>query len=355
MHITTNNRLQLAHKLAGQRLVIPDMRPIMSHWPSQQHGDYEIMRAAVDKRFARLLTSEKNRKAINDADPALLAAKWWPTISTKEYRVMTDLVIWFGLWDDVIEKLGDDEAAAEDLRISTKDFIRRSFGLSRPEEDGSERGVAITNPLILSFWGIAVEVCKFYDLEQRELLLRHFDQYIDATRLEADAERSTEIPNLEQYWEVRILTSGMGTLLGLSELALQVHLPTEFIHSEAYSTLWVTTVIINSVINDLISLKKEMKASSVLNSVAILFHQYGDLDIAVDMSLDHIRKLVALFDHTADSVLSSVTDSREHDAISQVIDLMRTVNTGNLEWSLQAKRYGVAEHIMGDGHIELCL
>ncbi|KAI3332001.1 terpenoid synthase [Xylariaceae sp. AK1471] len=350
MH-TVNQRALLAQKLSGQRLVIPDMRPILIHWPSEQHPDYEVIKNAVDKRFA-LLTSEKNRKAISDADPALLAARWWPTASTKTYQVMTDLVIWFGLWDDVIEKLADDTAAAESLRVSTKDFIRRELGLA---EDDEASASATTNPLIQSFQPIAAEACAFYNKDQRRILLDHFDRYIDATKLEAEAERSREIPSLKEYWNVRILTSGMGTLLGLSEFALQVHLPPDFVQSEAYSTLWVTTVVINSIINDLLSLKKEMKAQSVINSVAILFHQYNDLDVAVEMSLDHIRQLVDLFDLTADDVLSSDSDDRELDAIAQVIDLMRTVNTGNLEWSLQAKRYGVAQHMTEDGSIELFL
>lgn len=51
------------------------------------------------------------------------------------------------------------------------------------------------------------------------------------------------------------------------------------------------------------------------------------------MSLDHIKQLVDLFDRTADDVLSSDTFApNELDAIARVIDSMRTVNTGNLEW-----------------------
>ncbi|KAI1119631.1 isoprenoid synthase domain-containing protein [Nemania sp. NC0429] len=326
MH-TVNQRATLAERLSGQRMFIADMRPILSHWPCSQHGDYEVVRSAVDERFA-LLTSRQIQKAISDADPALLAARWWPMIPRKSYRVMTDLVIWFGLWDDMIEKLADDTVAAESLRLSTKDFIRAALGLA----DGA-KPTATANPLIQSFQPIAAEACAFYSKDKRRILLHHFDQYIDATRLEAEAERSNDIPSLKEYWEVRILTSGMGTLLGLSEYALQVQLPLSFVQSEAYSTLWVTAVVINSIINDLLSLKKEMQAQSVVNSVAILFYQYDDLDVAVEMSLDHVRQLVALFDSTADEVLSSdVFDARQLDAIAQVIDLMRTVNTGNLEW-----------------------
>ncbi|KAI0117719.1 isoprenoid synthase domain-containing protein [Nemania sp. FL0031] len=345
-----NERLLLAQRLSGQKLHIPDMRPIMSHWPCDQHMDYEVVKTAVEKRFASV-SGGKAQKAISDANPALLAARWWPTIPEKSYRVMTDLVIWFGLWDDVIERLTDDAAAA-DLRESTKDFIRTTLGLA----EGSE-ATTVTNPLIRSFQPIGAEASAFYNKDRRRILLDHFDQYIDATRLEAEAEQSSGIPDLKDYWEVRILTSGMGTLLGLSEYALQVQLPLDFMRSKEYNTLWVTAVVINSIVNDLLSLKKEMKAQSVLNSVAILFHQYNDIDIAVDLSLDHIRQLVTLFDRTAADVLRSteIFDACELDAIAQVIDLMRTVNTGNLEWSLHAKRYGVAQHLTEDGAIELIL
>ncbi|GAP84914.2 putative terpene synthase family protein [Rosellinia necatrix] len=353
MH-TSNQRALLAHKLSGQTLVIPDMRPIMSHWPCQQHEDYVAVKSAVERRVESL-ASRKGRKAIVDADPALLAARWWPTASANSYRVMTDLVIWFGLWDDAIERLADDVAAAESLRALTKDFIRAALGLGAASE--ATAAAATANPLIQSFQPIAAEARTFYNRDQRMILLGHFDQYIDATRLEAEAERSSAIPSLQEYWEVRILTSGMGTLLGLSEYALQVQLPPSFVQSKAYSTLWVTAVVINSIINDLLSLKKEMKAQSVLNSVAILFDQHHDLDVAVEMSLDHTRQLVALFDRTAAEALSSsgAFDADELDAIAQVIDLMRTVNTGNLEWSLYAKRYGVAQHMSKDGIIELVL
>ncbi|KAJ3580283.1 hypothetical protein NPX13_g285 [Xylaria arbuscula] len=347
---SVNQKALLAQRLSGQKLVVPDMRPIMSHWACGQHENYEVVQRAVDKRFA-MLASEKHRKSISDADPALLAAKWWPTAPIRSYRVMTDLVIWFGLWDDVIEKLTD-STAAESLRISTKEFIRNALS---PNKANST--VSTANPLIQSFQPIADEACAFYNQDQLKILLEHFERYIDATRLEAEAELSSEIPDLKEYWEVRILTSGMGTLLGLSEYALQVQLPPSFVQSEAYSTLWVTTVVINSIINDLISLKKEMKAQSVVNSIAILFNQYNDLDVVVQMSLDHTRQLVDLFDRTATEVLcsSDAYSAEELDAIRQVIDLMRTVNTGNLEWSLQAKRYGVAQYITESGAIEVIL
>ncbi|KAI1817794.1 isoprenoid synthase domain-containing protein [Poronia punctata] len=250
-----HERALLASKLTGQRLIIPSMRPIFSHWPSGQNVDYEVIRTAVNNRIASFPNGEY-RKAIYDANPALLAARWWPTAPSKPYQTMTDLIIWFGLWDDVIEQqnmIHDDPiitATAENLRSSTKDFIRRS--LMNFLEDGTQREEAeveeevVVDPVTLGFLPIAVEARGFYSREKLTILLDNFTRYIDSTRLEAEMELRNDVPSLKEYWEMRILTSGMGTLLGLSEYALQVQLPLEFIKSEEYSTLWVTTIIINS-------------------------------------------------------------------------------------------------------------
>jgi hypothetical protein len=71
---------------------------------------------------------------------------------------MTDLTIWFGLWDDMIENLDAD--AAETLRVATKDFIRQALGLAEEEEDDENM---TTNPMIRSFQPIAAEACAFYN------------------------------------------------------------------------------------------------------------------------------------------------------------------------------------------------
>ncbi|KAI1141913.1 terpenoid synthase [Hypoxylon sp. FL0543] len=346
-----NEKELVSKRLKGQRLVIPDMRPIFAHWPRGQNEHYQLMKDTIDKHLASQSMKEEVRRAFKDMNPALLAATWWPNASKDRYRVLVDSIVWFGHWDDLVEKLTPDPSAAEELRCATKALVLQSLGLGSTEED-----TKISSPLILGFKNIAEEVRKVYDEEQRRILLGHFDRYIDATRLEAEADLSEKLPSLKKYWEVRILTSGMGTLLGFTEFAAQVKLPSRLVSSAAYETLWVTTVVINSIVNDLISFKKEMKAGSVLSSVAILYHEVDNLDAAVQMSLAHLRILVDEFDRTANMILSKFPLSiDEIEPVSKVIDTLRMINTGNLEWSLQSKRYGVSQFMARDGQIELLL
>ncbi|KAI5865168.1 terpenoid synthase [Durotheca rogersii] len=342
----------LAKKLKGQRLVIPDMRPIFAHWPRGLHENYQVVKDVLDKQFAAEDMPENVRTGLKNLDPTMVAASWWPGATADRFRVLADVITWFINWDDFIEDLAADPAAAEEARTSTKAVVRQALGLGRKDEPE----VHTANRIISSFQEVAAHICAAYDQEQRETLLEHFVKYIDATQLEAEADRSESLPTLKRYWEVRVLTSGMGPMLGLTEYAESVKLPSRVVHSEAYKSLCVTTIVINSIVNDLVSFKKEMKAGSVLSSVAILYQQVNSLDAAVQMSLAHLRQLLDDFDHTAESILSSPTlDAADVGPVSKAINSLRLMNAGNVEWSLTVKRYDVARFIQSDGRIELVL
>ena len=78
--------------------------------------------------------------------------------------------------------------------------------------------------------------------------------------------------------------------------------------------------------------KTSQREGSVINSIPILFHTFDDLDIAVQVTVEQVQKLVSLFDDTAKSLLDEVAASKSVDALRMVIELMKTINTGNLEW-----------------------
>ena len=48
-----NQRQDLARRLQGQRLVIPDMRPIFAHWPRGQNENYRAVRDALNDETTR--------------------------------------------------------------------------------------------------------------------------------------------------------------------------------------------------------------------------------------------------------------------------------------------------------------
>ena len=84
---------------------------------------------------------------------------------------MTDLVIWFGVWDDAIEQLGSDTDAAERLRAETKGLVRQALCFDQEEragdahllKGGADGALSHSSPLVKRFEGIAKEVRAFLD------------------------------------------------------------------------------------------------------------------------------------------------------------------------------------------------
>ncbi len=55
--------------------------------------------------------------------------------------------------------------------------------------------------------------------------------------------------------------------------------------------------------------------------------------MAVRASLNRLEELVGEYDRAAETVLAGIpSGSRDFDAVSRAIELMRMLNTGNLEW-----------------------
>lgn len=68
---------------------------------------------------------------------------WWPDADLEEYRILTFLIMWLFIWDDLFEQyvskpsLGP--AAAEKYRLETVEYVRRCLGfgsgpITVPEE-----------------------------------------------------------------------------------------------------------------------------------------------------------------------------------------------------------------------------
>lgn len=45
-------RVMLAKRLTGQKLIIPDLLPIFAHWPSRQNEGYAPMKRSVGKKLS---------------------------------------------------------------------------------------------------------------------------------------------------------------------------------------------------------------------------------------------------------------------------------------------------------------
>ncbi len=95
--------------------------------------------------------------------------------------------------------------------------------------------------------------------------------------------------------------------------------------------------------NDMFSLRRELRYPFYNNVVAVLYHQYHDLQTAVDETFKIIQRSADTLEAAAKRALERYPERRED--LTTWINGAKTMVTGNMAWSMHIRRYslGVAD------------
>jgi len=133
-------------------------------------------------------------------------------------------------------------------------------------------------------------------------------------------------------------------------LCLKVGLP-DYIH--AHQDMQVLQDEANrniSAVNDILSLKKELRDNCVLSLIPVCVYNGMELQTAIDTTWDFLKGVVERFEAAAKRLLEFVGEnSADYGRTVVFVDALRTTQTGNMLWSIETDRYGLAKHKREDG------
>ncbi|EXF76346.1 hypothetical protein CFIO01_12525 [Colletotrichum fioriniae PJ7] len=328
---------QLASRLDGLVMVIPDLRRMVSHWPSGKNVHASEVEGLIYKLLEQSDASPKDKTNVLEANPALLASCLWPNATRERLGTLTLMVLWQGRLDDHIESLEYKSAEqAKDFRNKAKDYIAQYLQLSEGPKEAS------TNPVIAGFQPVAKVICQQYDRDQRRRLRVNLFEYIDSTVQEMRYIQNGHAPTTLSYEKLRKKTGGAGPLCALAEFASGSTWPAHVVNSQPYKMILESVSIITGLTNDLLSLNKELRKGRTLNAVPVRYwngKDGNDLESAVGEVVEEIDKAIKQLDVCERRLINqSLADA---DAIREVTATLKTICTGNLTWSLESKRYNV--------------
>lgn len=281
------------------------------------------------------------------------------------------MFIWLFVWDDKFDQsdgaLYADPSAAQAYRNSvrvelhksgqsitnsnqTLTYMRYSLGI-----DNIALDPAITDLIILNFAPVGDALRKTYTRDQRQRVYDAMVFYINMTELEQDLQLSGAIPSVEEYWKYRPGTSAVFICIAFNEYAWEgMDLPAAFYDDTDVKQIQRCTNTLVAAVNDLLSLKKEMKRGAIHSLVPIYLHNVGDLQTAVEMVVSFIAGEIKAMDDAAQSLFERYegVDEGLKKQVAQYVDGCKYYLTGNLTWSLETRRYGV-ERV--DGQIVMTL
>ncbi|TEA12091.1 (-)-delta-cadinene synthase [Colletotrichum sidae] len=340
-----NKSAELARRLDGQVMFIPDLGAMMSHWPAGRNPHGAEVQGMVDRLLEG--ASEEDKANVAEADPVLLASCFWPEATRERLQVLTLTVTWLGQLDDCLENLESGIfQKAHDFRAKVKRYIALYLQLSRESLE------PVTQRAIADFEPIAKLICREYDQDQRRQLKVSLCEYIDSTGHEIRCAQRGEVPLSRLYETMRKKTAGAGPLCALAEFATGMRLPAGVVLSNPYKLMAEAVCVMVGMTNDLLSLGKELRKGRVLSIVPVMLwnNEHDDLEGVVGHVVDKLKKAVRQFEVSETRLIQVYPSKAEH--IRQVAAAMKTTCTGNLTWSLASKRYRVGEPL-ADGSLRL--
>lgn len=352
-------RKKLLSKLRGQTICMPDLRPFLAHWPKDCHPELERLRGdtrewlsryeSMSTRFYQSLTYAISvippGKALNAlilADFALFAATWWPHTTYEKLKTVCFLFAWLFIRDDEVDNsdsaIVDDVSAAQIYHDQTTAYVRWTLGLDATKPTG------ITSPVILCFTPIGEALKNAYDMGQRQRFFEAIEFYMTMVKHEQKLRLSGHIPTIEDFWYFRLGSSGVDLALNVHEYSCEgVRFPDEFWADEDVKKLFRFTNTNLSTVNDLLSVKKEIKDGGLDSLIPIYLYHIGDLTKATNDAVAYLTGEIKGQDETSASLIRRYesADEKTRQQVKEFVEACKYYCTGNLTWSLSTGRYGV--------------
>jgi hypothetical protein len=172
--------------------------------------------------------------------------------------------------------------------------------------------------------------------EQCHTFLASVLSFIDASAIEQDQYLSpTALPSVSAYIAMRSHTSAVRPCLALIELCQFTTLPAHVIADSAMQRIWDAVNTLISYTNDVMSLKKEMRAGQVENLVPLLYVACGG---SLERAMNEVKGLIEGAARDVDAAEKELVEKfageeeQVREGIRKVVDGCKFACTANLSW-----------------------
>ncbi|XDG00548.1 hypothetical protein ABKA04_000163 [Annulohypoxylon sp. FPYF3050] len=358
--------LVLASQLDGKAFHLPDLWQTFSEWPLAANPHAERLEVLVDTLLERIITNEKKLKALKQANFGRLISLWYPDAEWPELEIAAAYSVWIFVWDDEVDAgdtdVSNDEELSRAYYKKSLSTIHNLLGLD-PSEEGKEQVFEddkSLHPNMTLFADVGRGMRSATDKIQRERFYRELENFMVQVGVEHVHRMRGSIPTVEKYIEIRSGSVGCAPQIAITDTMLKVRLPESIMESPAMRALWKETVVICFVLNDIYSVQKEIAQASLLNLVPVMFKNCDPAKQTLDTVTHDVEVLLQDsmkgFEEAATSLTEMTADDAQVSKDTQAfIKWCRYFITGVLQWSLESKRYGMAECLQEDKSLNIVL
>ncbi|KAK1250143.1 hypothetical protein MKX08_010146 [Trichoderma sp. CBMAI-0020] len=325
--------------LKGQPLRIPSLQALFTAWPfprlNAHYPELVAVASAAILEIAAAAPHLRIERRLRD-DIALLTCLLFPTAPRRRIEALVLFMVWLVCWDDTVDAnegdLAADFARAEAWRNRTLQVAQAALQLPEGSRQGEMDADAINAVLV----GFGQRYCGAHErapVEQRQRLYDEMSIFIRACATEQRLRLDGTIPSFDEYMALREATVAGGTLCALVPHAMPQLVAPELLAMPQFAVFRKQANVLFGLLNDVISLKKELSMDCVINAVCTLLRPETPLDEVMAQIYQKLQDAVRLFDKAAGELLGQFGDNDVCYRLSEeLIDGHRSVVTGTLEF-----------------------
>ncbi|KAI0448289.1 terpenoid synthase [Xylaria acuta] len=341
-------RIELIAQLRAKPYYLPDLKRQFKEWPDAMSPHYPQLKISLDARINELYPPERAVGLIK-GDFGLCTSLWWPRATLERLETCTFWFLWLFTWDDEIDRSTSNLFLslpdANKFRDESYHFLRYCLGV--PTEE-TKKWMFEKNPptrlLIRSLDVMAENVRQEYNRDQVMAFVDAMGHYMACQQHEQHCKLMGKLPIPEQYWETRLGTSAVLAMLALNEYADGQSIPRWIMDHEHMSAIWHESNLNVSMLNDVLSLRKEIQHGDIYSIVPVLMHHRGlTVQAAIADTYIETQKSLDRFEAAAKSLLEVVKEKEpeQWDEVDKYITGCRYELTGHCIWSVVSGRYGL--------------
>jgi 5-epi-alpha-selinene synthase len=254
-----------------------------------------------------------------------LVSRFYPAADAERFQLISDWTTWLFVHDDVCDET--ETGRSQRALAETFDHFFNTLCGEAPLERPFDRALADLRN-------------RFYTLAPSRTWTTRFlnavRDYFDACIWEAHNREVGAIPGVGKYISMRRLASDMFSYIEFIDFANNETTPVWVRRQRDVEMLCAITNNVASWTNDVFSARKEMAQGDPHNLVLVLQHEHScSRAEAVELALNYCNKEVLRFL----DVRARAVQSERSLASSPYIAGLETLMRGNLDWSLETRRY----------------
>ncbi|KJZ72333.1 hypothetical protein HIM_08259 [Hirsutella minnesotensis 3608] len=334
-------REQTLSQLRGQQVHIPDLGKMMQGWQNDQSPHRDAVDGKILEIIQRHSINETVRQRLTKAMLSDQLSGWYPYAPRQRIEALTSFQAWMFIIDDMIDQYSlehnFDFEALNTLFADCIDYIKRSLGLL-PE--GENQAIKYRDhDAVVSFAEYAGVVSQAYseNREYRARLAKEAIATLEGYRQEAMNRRAGRAPSLEEYLGYRVESSCMMQVVENFEFGNGLNVPEQVMTSPEMRELYRATVAVVWIINDIVSMRKEVKEGFVENLVVLLAH--GNAQRGLDAAVSRVQNEIAAVNQAADAAIKSFADTPHGENVALLAKNCKNMCMANWLWSMRTPRY----------------